>query len=195
MMDLPFQGWLSKEKTNAGRTSRLFSPSTNKRYFTIDFPDGLFYYRHSDTATQISRPIRFADIVKVELLADDCGSGGYVEQKEDERIEKISFSSSRTRTSFSSILGRGRSQRSGFVIHFSGKVHYDRMILYCNSDTEALGWADAINTAISLGQRSRELEPGYIPAVPQWQISDDISSVGSGNSITSSQFDNVQLTY
>merc|ERR1719230_2159550 len=67
-MDRPFKGWLMKMKQNAGRASRLFSDS-NRRFFTLDFPDQLLYYANSEGSLQISRPIRFQDIIKVESLS------------------------------------------------------------------------------------------------------------------------------
>lgn len=188
-MDLPYEGWLSKEKRSVGRRSRLFSTS-NRRYFTLDFPDELFYYRHTEASTQISRPIRFQDMTKVELLADIERD----EQKEDEKLEKISFSSSRTRTSFSSILGRGRTPQDGFVLHFSEQSQHDRMVLYC-TENEARGWADAITCAISLGIRTRERRAALLEECSHVQIThepscrdnEDVASEGTG-SLASSQF-------
>mmetsp|Transcript_68161 Transcript_68161/g.108141 ORF Transcript_68161/g.108141 Transcript_68161/m.108141 type:complete len:217 (-) Transcript_68161:49-699(-) len=191
-MDLPYEGWLSKEKRTIGRRSRLFS-SSNRRYFTLDFPDELFYYKHSETSTQISRPIRFQDIVKVELLAD-VELEENTEQKEAEKLEKISFSSSRTRTSFSSILGIGRAERHGFVLHFAEHTREERMILCC-SESEAIGWADAISVAISLGARARqrraaleESEKAQTAQGPSCRDLEDASSEHWGSEASDSEF-------
>eukprot|EP00929_Paragymnodinium_shiwhaense_P020247 TRINITY_DN13554_c0_g1_i1.p1 TRINITY_DN13554_c0_g1~~TRINITY_DN13554_c0_g1_i1.p1 ORF type:complete len:326 (+),score=26.37 TRINITY_DN13554_c0_g1_i1:91-978(+) len=54
-------GWLLKQK----RTGRFFR-GTNKRYFTVDFEGSIFYYAHSASQKQVSRPIPFRDIVTVE---------------------------------------------------------------------------------------------------------------------------------
>jgi len=150
-----------KVKQSAGRASRLLSDS-NRRYFTLDFPDQLLYYANSDVSPQISRPIRFQDITKVESISQcpESWEQGYSQAGQQEESPPMlrrsnSSSSISSRRSFSSLTGLGRKsllERHGFVVHYSQSSRDHRMELQCSKE-EATQWIAALNVAVCLGCR------------------------------------------
>lgn len=159
LMDKPFKGWLLKVKQSAGRASRMLSES-NRRFFTLDFPGQLIYYSNTEGSPQISRPIRFQDVTKVEPLSQDT----IKELDGSPEVSPIGRSDSKSsvgsRRSFSSLVsgrgGPGAVERYGFVLHYRQSNEARRMELLCSRE-EATQWFAALTVAVCLGNRRAEL--------------------------------------
>jgi hypothetical protein len=67
----PFKGWLLKRKGSgaSGRYLKILG-DTNRRFFTLDFAGGLFYYGHTDSGRQVSMPIATRDLRAVDFMQD-----------------------------------------------------------------------------------------------------------------------------
>lgn len=61
-----YSAWLVKAKQEAAKT-KWFTSST-KRYFTIDFEQHLFFYRHSETERTYACPVMFADMTSADHI-------------------------------------------------------------------------------------------------------------------------------
>lgn len=170
-MDRPFKGWLYKVKQSAGRASRLFSES-NRRFFTLDFPDQLIYYSNTEGSSQISRPIRFQDVIKVEPMnaeallelgachsLSELQAAQGVTQATPPLARSDSKSSIASRRSLSSLVtwrGGAVVERYGLVLFYKQSSEEHRMQLLCSKE-EATKWIAALTVAKCLGNRRAEV--------------------------------------
>lgn len=200
-MDKPFKGWLYKLKQNAGRASRLFSES-NRRFFTLDFPDQLIYYSNAEGSSQISRPIRFQDVIRVEPMnaeallelgachsLSELQAAQGVAQATPPLARSDSKSSIASRRSLSSLVawrGGAVAERFGFVLFYRQSSEEHRMQLLCSKE-EATKWIAALTVAKCLGNRRAELA-GAKEEVPSEEVSTESGSRSRSSSPSASRF-------
>jgi len=144
----PLKGWVTKKKTEGSRSK--FISSVNRRFFTIDFETQVLYYGHTECNKQLSAPIPFRELLRVEALEEPVGQAEDSQKlsRADSKTSVNSKSSGTLLQRMPSLLSTKRPQE-----HFGVKLETTAktMELFFASKADCDLWQAAFAEAIEMG--------------------------------------------
>jgi len=162
----PLQGWLLKQKSDAGR-SRFFS-GTNRRYFTLDYAAQQLVYAHSEKDVKDTVSVPFYSLVGVELMQGRDSAGVDTPAEEQDADDATSRLVKQSRATASSgfrmprLRGLSKTKQENVGIRLTTR---DKMFeLFASSQEEADTWIRGLQRAVALGQ-DRVYEPDSLQKV------------------------------
>jgi len=154
------QGWVWKKKSE-GSKSRFLS-QYNKRYLTLDFSQGLFFYSHDKKDKKVSMPVKFSQLLGSYAVAGPEGRT---------LLDRMSSGSEFCTT-------------TGLHLH----MRFKDMELYFATEAEAGAWLRHFERAVVMGIRmQREASPSRATSATSCRSEGTESTVATSGACTPSE--------
>lgn len=136
-------GWLAKVKSEDAKAKWL--ATTGMRYFTIDFDNQVFFYKHDKHGKRASELVCFKDILGATVAVPENPK-----PKTPSRLRRSFSGSSLSRA----LVGAETRLECSFFVH----IRHKRLRLIAKSSVVAVWWVDMLNAACMIGMNLQGLE-------------------------------------